>query len=691
MTINKLHLKFFGLIKEATIYSSALNIITGQNFDVTTPTGNSIGKSTVQNAITFAIYGEVTGINLSDLIHFGCVSSEVEIEIDNLKIKRKIPNKLEIWEDNIKLDFNTSSIAQDYLNKRYGSLEQFKKFRCVDIGKGIDLLSYCADSRSILTLRKELMSFIDDYFSSIRKSLLEKKLNCETYSIDKRLYKFSLSQKRLTILDNGLKELENKLKDTKNDWLTQNESVNQIKGELQSITSIVDNLYKQIAQIETNVSENDIIISDYKLKIETLKNQPKQVIPEIINYDDLLKQQDNEIQLKTKEIALLDDEINKITESVNTINQTITSYSSDIKNYKKEKNQIQSNIVEVGLAKSGVKCNKCGSPITEENKEGYILDEGKKLEEIDKSLTTLATMVDEQTNKVLKHKKELETKLTEKNKLESDIKIIRNECNDLNKKKFTQEHEINRIKNLEIIKEAEIKKYNELINTYIKQNEDYSFQLVDINVNLKKQTEESKELESRLINEEADLKNAYSIVESVETKLKMTESYLLKLKEAFKFSDYKFTLKDVLLYTESIKVLDLFASSYIKDYLQQLSIIMNDLMKPLNITIDFVDSKEFIEIKENNQKLKYTQLSSAQKTFLGICFKISILLQKGETEGILLIDEGLNNLHKVNFINLLEILKGLNFQVFCIYQNLPEIKDVKIINLIRKNGITEVR
>lgn len=165
---------------------------------------------------------------------------------------------------------------------------------------------------------------------------------------------------------------------------------------------------------------------------------------------------------------------------------------------------------------------------------------------------------------------------------------------------------------------------------------------------------------------------------------------LMQLKGAFQFKDYKYTKSDILIYDEAIKVLDAFAGEYIKEWLGSLSIILNNLLNKLNIRVEFTADKDFIHVYDNEQLLKYDQLSMGQKCFLSVIFKLAILMQQNKT-GVILMDDGLNNLDKINFNNLIEILKTLPFQPICVYQNTEPIEETKQFLVIRENGVSNVK
>lgn len=199
---------------------------------------------------------------------------------------------------------------------------------------------------------------------------------------------------------------------------------------------------------------------------------------------------------------------------------------------------------------------------------------------------------------------------------------------------------------------------------------------------------EIETVSSQRVNEEDALKYYDTIIQDLRKKEDKTKQYLLKLKEAFKFADYKYTKADIQLYTDAIKTLDEFSAYYVMEWLGNLSIIINDLLKEIDIEIEFSADKQFISVKNGEQYINYAQLSGGQKTFLNVVFKLGILLNEGITSGLIMIDEGINAVDTINFRRLIDILKNLNFQSLIIYQNCDKtILDVSYINVERKNDI----
>lgn len=482
-----INLSNFGLFRGVhKITLDKINLFQSKNFDTLNISSNGGGKSSLaKSAITFVLYGDVPSKSLKDLVSFGEKEMFVEFIDNNIRIKREFPSKLSIYENDKEIEFNTMGLKEKWINEKYGDYVSFKTYRLIDL-KGINLLDSLNDSRGITTLQKTLMVSMDEIFNQKRTSLLAKKNNCELYNKDKRLYKFSLSQKRVDVLKKGLSNLQEEEKELRNN--SQQNVVNGLKSEIQA--------------------------------------------------------RERNIYFKTKDLG----ELNK----------------------------------------------------------GYC-------------------------------------------------PILKSRCSTI----------IEKAKQVNINVQEDVFKFNT----------------------------EIKEFKSQLADEEDLLSYNKNLLDLNLNKQRKVKEFQMKLLEAFKFSSYSYTLKDVNNYTEAIKILDQFSAYYIAEWLSQLELIINDILTPVNIKIHFTGDKSFMKVWDGEQELTYNLLSSGQQSFFGAVFKIAILLQKGETTGLIIADEGI----AFDFVNLkkfIEVCKGLNFTINIIYQNiqyiLSELENVNLVKIIREKGVSTI-
>lgn len=480
MYLKNLKLKNFKLFKEEQFVFSKINIIKGTNLSDCDLSSNGSGKSTILEGIIFALFGEGSGKNLRDLISFDTSSTEVTLELDNLKIIRKVPTDLNIFNETGELQFNTITLKQNKINELFNNYEFFKKYRLLN-KQSINLLDL-----GITSLRKELMTFTNEEFAKIRQSLLNDKLIRETKNINKRLYKYYLSERRLEILEKG------------------------ISKRLEIVTQVSEEVDKQYQTYNTLLSD---------------------------------------IQAKEKEVYYKQGEIKKAKEGICPILKT--------------------------------KCEKISKSVNQTDTRNNL--------EVSKEIEQLACDVGQ---------------LKEQLAVEKDA--------------------LNYYRNQKVI---------------------------------------------------------------AENKEKRTNQFMMKLKEAFKFKEYSYTAKDVELYNYSIKVLDDFSGWYIQNWLNNLTLIINDLLSKVNLSVAFSADKEFITLTNEGQSMKYEALSGGQQVFLNAIFKLAILLNNNISDGIIIMDEGLSSLDERNFLKLITICKTLPFQFFIIYHGTElEIEEVNYIKIVRENN-----
>jgi len=164
-------------------------------------------------------------------------------------------------------------------------------------------------------------------------------------------------------------------------------------------------------------------------------------------------------------------------------------------------------------------------------------------------------------------------------------------------------------------------------------------------------------------------------------KLRINE-LILKLESRIKQKDYIYTDKDVLLYKKAIEELDLFCNNFITDWLKNFEPIINNIISKINFKVKFDFNKKLdLKLIKDNQTYSYKELSTGQKLILSIAFKLAILLERNET-GLIIADEGFSSLDYENLNYIVELFKGLPFQLVMMlhrYEDIPE--EVNVIKL----------
>jgi len=694
MKLTKLKLTNIGLFKEGTLIPQQINLIKGINCDNPKNSSNGCGKSTLfKIALLFGLFGETCGRKLERIIHSGAKTAEVELEITHgsniIRIIRKIPTKLQVFVNGIDREFNSSTIAQNYLNEIFGDFTFFKKYCLVDT-KSINLLDSLDDSRSIVSFKKELMGFIDTEFAPHRESLLGKKNDRELYSVDKRLYKFHLSKKRLEILENGLERIKEELNNVNRDREIQQQSINQLSGEITSSESKIEFLYNKESENLNNIEQCNGFVEDNKTIIEKLNNLPKQEKIAVIDYDKDLSIAEKKSESLNQELKENEKKIDLVKKDIEKINFQIHSAENDLSKYNNDKVKLNKEIIGLDNVKIGTKCDKCGSLVSIEYRDSYRKDKTNEIEDIIKKEILLKNSLIELQNSLTTKNNELKSLINRKSLVSDNIEVIKKDIKELNNKKFAQAEAVKKQENSATQITTDIEKHQNSIKISEEQIKKY----LNHNIEIKKEISELKitiESNKTKLSEESNCIDYYNdLYNGIQHKETRTKDCIMKLKEAFKFSDYKYTKEDIRLYADSIKTLDAFSGYYIQEWMNNLSFIINDLLKDLNLSIELTDEKEFLKIKDGEEELTYADLSDGQRIFFSGIFKLAILLKKGESDGIIIMDDGLGCLDKINFKNLIDICQNLPFQLFAVFQDLPIIENVNEFIIERKNGESKI-
>ncbi|MFH0806043.1 MAG: hypothetical protein V1901_04160 [Patescibacteria group bacterium] len=684
--IKTLKLHNLGLFKDQEFNFEKINIISGLNYDEPEPSGNGCAKSTILNSILFAKYGDVPKKTILDLLRNNTKSGYVELteeENNNIyTIKREIPTNLNFSINGIADESNTNTLKQEVLNKIFGDKDHFLKFRLIDNKKGINILDL-----GITSLRNTMMELINTKFDEIRQRLLDKKNDREKYNKSKRLYQFCLSERRLKILEEESKNFISKLASAQIKLDEQQKIVNKIKINISTNENNSNLLYNKIKETNNRISKGAELIKNYNNKIDVLNVEPKKESIVAIDYSQEIK--DNEITISDNDVKLKENNEDKeiSNDRLQSLTIDFTKINNELKQIKLQKKELLLEIEGLNDVKIGTVCDKCGSLVTESHREGYRKEKLNKLEELEIKENLLKIDYDDLELEIDRERNNLKIVNNEISKLQESTFNLRTYIKDLNNRATKQTEELNTIENVKSKKQSEIEKYLDLILTANTQIQALELENKETKINIEQLCTTVEQYKSNLINEEEIYSDYHSEFIDLEALRRRTQDYLMKLKEAFKFSEYKYTTKDVFIYSEAIKTLDNFASYFINHWLSSLEVIINNLLFKINISVEFSADKEFLKIRNGDQDLRFSQLSDGQNIFLSAVFKLAILLNNGETSGVILIDEGASSLDLTNLKKLINICQELPFQVFLIYQNVNKtIENVNFINIERRNG-----
>ena len=194
---------------------------------------------------------------------------------------------------------------------------------------------------------------------------------------------------------------------------------------------------------------------------------------------------------------------------------------------------------------------------------------------------------------------------------------------------------------------------------------------------IKEQTNQRSEVQT-------NLNESQSLRDLLMKKKTYARELTIKLENRIKLKDYKYTNEDVLVIKEAIKELDNLTTYYLTESVKVLEPIINSILLKIGFEAEFkVDDKNKFSIVLHKEGADYTydDLSDGQKLVMQIAFKLSLLMEQGES-GLVIADEGLSSLDSDNLLHIIKIFEDLPFQLFIILHNFDNVPEgVKIINL----------
>jgi len=245
MDIKHIHLQNFRNFEgKHSFFFLNLNLVKGEN---------GKGKTSLAlSSILFAIYGYSAQALERVPTRNKSKSCSVEVIVEHLgdtyKIKRAYPTAITISKNKEIVKLANNQQKQRYLNDLFKNVDYFKKFRLIDNDSGINILEEGKTS-----LQKTLLSFHQDMFNAIRKNLMEKKRERETFNKDIVTSSHYPSEKRLEQIQIGLTELMKKYKVVEEEYQDANQKykfILQKKNQQEAFLSVFEKQEKSILNLD---------------------------------------------------------------------------------------------------------------------------------------------------------------------------------------------------------------------------------------------------------------------------------------------------------------------------------------------------------------------------------------------------------------------------------------------------------
>lgn len=202
---------------------------------------NGDGKTTIANAIIFALYGKVEGVKLSDLpnrinkelwVKIGIQCGTISVEIE----RGLAPSRFNVLLNGVEFDKAGKKSVQDYLEEEiYGiPYHVFKNIIILSINDFKSFLTMSGSDKRQIIDRMFGFSILNDMQRHVKEERKSIKIDIDNY--DAELNQIiesikSVRHKLNTLLEESSEKNANKIKELKNSLIVLNEEAKQMKAE----------------------------------------------------------------------------------------------------------------------------------------------------------------------------------------------------------------------------------------------------------------------------------------------------------------------------------------------------------------------------------------------------------------------------------------------------------------------------
>lgn len=553
MIINNIKFKnflSFGNTYNTIEYKNGINVILGKDVDGNKSNGS--GKSSAfVDTLSFVFFGQTTKqISQARIINtINKKNCEVIVEFqknnNNYKLLRALkPNKLELYCNDVLVDPPTHKKEfQSYIENEIIGLD-FKTYKMLvflNLNNQRPILDIPrAEKRQFLEKMFDLSLFtklneacnkkiknVTDKLKDVEDKILVNVTKIEMYKDEVDTYKtinFDKVSSVIVICEENLKVLIEIIKTLEENYNTKLEKFNNIKDKL---TKALETINIKINVLKTN-------IKNITKEIEKEQENEKEYNEKRNKYLEYLDK--NSLEEVSILIQKLEEEISSNEEKLNEI------YNIDAKTETKIETK-SVDLKDLSTLKDHSKCPMCGNPLDKEHQQKEIERLTKEINE----LNDILTQNEKQKKLYISKGKEIKTELTEKQKIEKNIMVVKTKLeslkeqdyelllNDLNTKKDKY------IKDLSTLEEDYLEKNNELKE--LKDDE-----LKELLSEIKEKNNEVNDLKLKIVENKNILKKKERVLElnTLIENINVEQSELEKERNKYKiYNQYFKYIKDI--------------------------------------------------------------------------------------------------------------------------------------------------
>jgi len=321
---------------------------------------NGDGKTTIANAIIFALYGKVEGVRLSDLpnringelwvkINLQCGNMHVEIE------RGLAPAKFDVLINGVEFDKAGKKSVQDYLEEEvYGiPYHVFKNIIILSINDFKSFLTMTPSDKKQIIDRMFGFSILNDMQKNVKEERKSIKMDMDSYESELNQILDNISSVKFklnTLIEESSQKNREKLEELKSSLLEMNEEVKGLKVNSENIDVNIDGEKNQHDTKRSEASKLKHEIEYLKRKIELYEGGHCPTCETKLDTEWHNKQLDDlhvEIKDKKDQILTVKGEMDLITDSINTLKGSKSQIDSKISDLKYSMRNIKEELVKM--------------------------------------------------------------------------------------------------------------------------------------------------------------------------------------------------------------------------------------------------------------------------------------------------------------------------------------------------------
>jgi DNA repair protein SbcC/Rad50 len=301
---------------------------------------NGDGKTTIANAIIYALYGRIEGVKLSDLpnrinkelhVRIGLMCGTVQVEVE----RGLLPNKFSVKLNGVEFDKAGKKSVQDYLEEEvYGiPYHVFKNIIILSVNDFKSFLTMSNQDKKQIIDKMFGFSILNDMQTSIKTERKNIKMDIDLYESELTQILDSIASvkgKLNTLLEESHEKNNSKIDELKANLVELNESVKLLDIDKKSIDTEIDNKTEIFESTRSEASALKHEIEYLKRKVELYKSGKCPTCE---------TQLDSQWHIDQKEHFC--SKIEKDTEKIKTLKETLDTVKLNIDTLKEDKAAIE--------------------------------------------------------------------------------------------------------------------------------------------------------------------------------------------------------------------------------------------------------------------------------------------------------------------------------------------------------------